>query len=114
MRTIASALMVAACLASSASASPSGLFYLEGENAGQPVKAATYIGYRKMCFSGSPMAARKTLWSLIDGDIEKAKAFVRYDKNRDTIYFGYVNTKCTDEGESEAACRNVYQVPKCQ
>ncbi|HXH29826.1 MAG TPA: hypothetical protein VNJ01_03335 [Bacteriovoracaceae bacterium] len=91
------------------------LFYADGAARGKDVsKLTTYIGYNTVCFVGSGAAAKGTLWNLLDRDGEKTSPFVRYDKNSDKIIYGYVDSKCTDEGNSDDECRQVFSAIRCQ
>lgn len=71
-----------------------------------PVQGNTaYIGSYDICFVGNGWAAKTALWNHVKDDIEKASAYVRFDQNANVIFYGYVDTKCTDEGASASECR---------
>ncbi len=111
MKTI---IFVLLALSSSSFAGVNGLYYAEGPDAGKLVKTSGFIGYYATCFNGNAYAVKNALWKMIDADIEKANAFVRVDTKKDTIIAGYVDTKCTDEGESDADCRTIVTIQRCR
>lgn len=101
-------------LSLSASAFAGNLYYSNGPAKGKDVsKVRTYIGYNDICFVGSGDAARTTLFNILDQDIEFAAVFVKFDKPKDRVVYGYVQTKCTDDGMTEAECRTVFTAKRC-
>jgi hypothetical protein len=95
-------------------ASVSGLYFIEGEQAGQPVTNGTYFGYYKMCFKGDAEVVKNQALQLLKEDIEKESPFVRIDENKDQIIFGYIDTKCRDESEANSDCRSLHVIKRCE
>lgn len=91
-----------------------GLYYVEGPRRGHLVHRGTYIGYNQLCFAGDAKDAEKTLWSYIGNHPEKDKPFINYNEGRDYLAYGYVNTKCTDEGTPTSECRSIHIANRCK
>lgn len=86
-----------------------GLFYSAGEEAGVKVSPSTYLGFEEMCFKGQAMNSVKEVWGLMLTDGSVARPFIRYDKNRDAIIYGYHETACKAGGD----CRVVHMATRC-
>lgn len=98
----------------SASAFAGNLYYTDGPAKGKDVaKIQTYIGYNDICFVGSGEAARASLYNILAEDYELEGVFSKFDKTKDKIVYGYLQTKCTDDGLSEAECRSVKTAKRC-
>jgi hypothetical protein len=108
------ALFMLIILQFSASAIAANLYYSNGPAKGKDVaKVRTYIGYNDICFVGSISTARSALYSILNDDYEKESVFTSLDKTKDRVIYGYVDSKCTDEGESESDCRSVKTAKRC-
>jgi hypothetical protein len=90
------------------------LYYSSGPLKGKSVeKNPGRIVEQKICFVGKGTRAQSSLYSILLIDSEKAYPFTSYDKVKDLIVFGFVDTKCTDEGESNADCRVIQKARRC-
>ncbi len=97
-----------------ASAAASKLYYTDGPLKGRDVtKNTSYIGSSEICFTGKGVDAQRILWSIIRDDSEKTSSFVRYSSTTDVLAYGYVDTKCTDEGASDDECRSILTAGRC-
>lgn len=99
---------------SMAIASSSKLVYTTGHAVGTEATTGTYLGYYQMCFIGNAYSAKAKIYNFGKNDSEKDSFFVRYDKNKNQIVYGYVDTKCLDEGESRNTCSTFQVVPACK
>lgn len=98
----------------SASAFAGNLYYSNGPAKGKDIaKIRTYIGNSDICFVGNGEVARKSLFEILDEDYEFEGAFTKFNKTNSTIVYGYLQTKCTDDGMTEAECRSVKIAKRC-
>jgi hypothetical protein len=61
-------------------------------------KAPAFIGYEDICFTGEGKQAQAEVWKLMQEDNEKKSSFVKYIAKKDILVYGYIDTKCKDEG----------------
>lgn len=90
--------------------------YTQGPSKGKdPRTAYRYFNTEyNFCFVGDAKTGEKIIAKILEDDSEKASTFAKYTEKKDLIVFGYVDTKCTDEGMSDAECRAVKFVPRCR
>lgn len=98
----------------SVSAFAGNLYYSNDPAKGKEVaKALAYIGYHDICFVNRGKVAEVSLYTFLSNDNEKSSAFASFDKNKDIVVYGYVDSKCSDESGSEASCRSVKVAKRC-
>lgn len=113
MKNLIAALLLLSPL--SAFASSGELLFAEGPEKGKSV-LESYIGYYEMCFTGNAYAVRNKALALMEADIEKDSAFVRFDKKKDELLISYVDTKCLEDSldATPGSCRTFWTTPRCQ
>lgn len=89
------------------------LFYASGKLKGKKVKNTSFLGYEETCYEGNPWEVRKLLKEMASDDIEKKNVKVWFNQESTNIQFTYIDTKCTDEGESSKECTNVIEITNC-
>lgn len=90
------------------------LIYTNGPAKGKDVtKALAYVGYQDFCFTGTISSTKASIYSLLARDSEKTAVFATIDTKKDIVVYGYVSTKCLEEGESAAECRLVRAAKRC-
>jgi hypothetical protein len=96
-------------------ASEGKLFYTEGSSKGKDVtKNSANLGSDDICFKGNGVSAQKELYRLLNLDGEKDASFAKFSAKDKVLVYGFVDTKCTDEGESEKECRIVKTASRCK
>lgn len=102
--------------ATEAFAASGSILYSTGPYKGQDaIKNSSHFGYDEVCFTGNPFAARSALYKYMSDNIEMDAVFVRYISKDDSIVYGYINTKCTDEMANDPEdCRSVQIAKRCK
>lgn len=108
-------LSLAVLFSAQAFAASGSFVYTTGAWKGKDVlKNRAHFGYEEICFKGDPNSARKALYAMMSEDYELESVFVRYVLANKSIVYGYVHTKCTDEGMTPDECRSVKIAPACR